>query len=201
MTPRQKFLKAIYPVYTLYKRLVGKGTTILFNKNRINPPQSFYDLSVQLNNGAKFNFEQLRGKKVLLVNTASNCGYTAQYEGLEKLYQQNADMLVVIGFPANDFKGQEKGTDEEIARFCKINFRITFPLAAKGSVVKGINQHSVFQWLTDRTKNGWNLKQPSWNFSKYLVNEKGSLVNFFGPAISPLGEDIKKAVARKISST
>ena len=131
MTVRQKFLKAIYPVYTGYKRLFGKGSTVFFNKNRINPPQSFYDLSVALNNGTNFNFEQLKGKKVLLVNTASDCGYTAQYEDLEKLYNQNKDKLMIIGFPANDFKEQEKGSDEEIAEFCKINFGITFPLATK----------------------------------------------------------------------
>jgi glutathione peroxidase len=196
MTVRQKFLKAIYPVYTGARRLFGKGATILFNKNRINPPQSFYDLSVQLNNGTNFNFEQLKGKKVLLVNTASDCGYTAQYGDLEKLFEQNKDKLMVIGFPANDFKEQEKGSDKEIAEFCKINFGVTFPLAMKGSVKKGNDQQKVFQWLTDRTKNGWNLKQPSWNFSKYLVNEKGSLTNYFDPAISPLSGEIKKAVTQ-----
>ena len=196
MTARQKFLKAIYPVYTAAKRLFGKRTTILFNKNRINPPQSFYDLSVQLNNGTNFNFEELKGKKVLLVNTASDCGYTAQYEDLEKLYKKEKDKLMVIGFPANDFKEQEKGSDEEIAEFCKINFGVNFPLATKGSVIKGNNQQKVFQWLTDRTKNGWNLKQPSWNFSKYLVNEKGTLMNYFDPAISPLSDEVKKAIAQ-----
>ena len=194
MTARQKFLKAIYPVLTGYKRIFGKGTKILFNKSRINPQQSFYDLSVQLNNGTTFNFEALKGKKVLLVNTASDCGYTAQYDDLEKLYKQDKDKLMIIGFPANDFKEQEKGSDEEIAQFCKINFGITFPLAKKGSVIKGNDQQKVFQWLTNRAKNGWNNKQPSWNFSKYLINEKGFLMNYFDPAISPLSSEIKKAI-------
>ncbi len=196
MTVRQKFLKALYPIFTGYKRLFGKGTKILFNKNGISPPQSFYDLSVKLNNGKEFNFDQLKGKKVLLVNTASDCGYTAQYEGLEKLYEQGKDKLVIIAFPANDFKEQEKENDQEIAQFCKINFGITFPLATKGSVIKGNNQQKVFQWLTDRTKNGWNNKQPSWNFSKYLINEEGSLMNYFDPAISPSSDEVKKAIAQ-----
>ena len=97
---------------------------------------------------------------------------------------------MVIGFPANDFKEQEKGNDEDIAQFCKMNFGVTFPLVRKSTVIKGRDQQEVFQWLTDKTKNGWNSKQPSWNFSKYLVNEMGTLTNYFDPAIPPLSEAI-----------
>ena len=194
MTVRQKFLKAVYPVLTGYKRLFGTNTKILANKNKLQPKESFYQLSVQLNDGTEFNFEKLKGKKALLVNTASDCGYTAQYDGLEKLYEEHEDKLMIIGFPANDFKDQEKGSDAEIAEFCKINYGIRFPLATKGSVIKGNNQQRVFQWLTDKTKNGWNDKQPSWNFSKYLINEQGMLMNYFDPAISPLSDEIKKTI-------
>ena len=194
MTVRQKFLKAVYPVFTGYKRLFGKGTKILANKKNIQPQQSFYDLSVQLNDKTEFNFSQLRGKKVLIVNTASDCGYTGQYEDLEKLYLQEKSKLMIIGFPANDFKEQEKGSDEEIARFCKLNYGISFPLATKESVIKGNKQQKVFQWLTDRAKNGWNDKQPSWNFSKYLINERGILMNYFDPAVSPLSGEVKTAI-------
>ena len=133
MTVRQKFLKVVYPAFTGYKRLFGKGTKILANKKNIQPQQSFYDLSVQLNDKTELNFKQLKGKKVLIVNTASDCGYTAQYEDLEKLYEQRKSELVIIGFPANDFKEQEKGSDEEIAQFCKLNYGVDFPLAKKGT--------------------------------------------------------------------
>ena len=98
--------------------------------------------------------------------------------------------MVVIGFPANDFKEQEKGTDAAIAEFCKKNYGITFPLAQKSVVIKSAEQNPVFQWLTDSTKNGWNSKPPGWNFSKYLVNEKGVLTNYFGSSVSPLGNDV-----------
>jgi len=194
MTARQKVLKAIYPVFTGYNRLFGIRTKILSNRSNSQPPESFYSLSVKLNDGSVMSFNELRGQKVLLVNTASNCGYTAQYHDLEKLYQRDKDKLMVIGFPANDFRSQENGSDEAIAQFCKSNFGVTFPLAVKASVIKGVNQQLVFQWLTDKAKNGWNSKQPSWNFSKYLVNERGVLINYFDPAISPLSSDVKKAI-------
>jgi len=196
MTLRQTALKFIYPLWMLFNRLLKKKSTVLKNERNVQPPQSFYNLSVYLNNGKEFRFESLRGKKVLLVNTASDCGYTTQYEALQKLHENFHDKLMVIGFPANDFKKQEKGNDEEIAQFCKINFGVTFPLAKKSSVKKGKGQQEVFQWLTDKSRNGWNNKQPSWNFSKYLVNEQGILTNYFDPAISPGSE----AVIREISS-
>ena len=194
MTGRQKILKAVYPLFTGYRRLFGKNTKELVNKKNVQPIQSFYDLSVPLNNGEKLNFSSLKGRKVMLVNTASDCGYTAQYDDLEKLYEQNKSGLVIIGFPANDFKEQEKGSDEEIAQFCKVNFGVTFPLAKKGSVIKGKDQQIIFQWLTDRNKNGWNEKSPSWNFSKYLVNEQGVLTHYFDPAISPMSDEVKTVV-------
>ncbi|HXL59000.1 MAG TPA: glutathione peroxidase, partial [Chitinophagaceae bacterium] len=139
-----------------------------------------------------------KGKKVLLVNTASDCGYTGQYEELEKLYQQYKQRLIVIGFPANDFKEQEKGSDEEIAQFCTINYRITFPLMKKSIVIKSPGQNEVFQWLTDKNKNGWNDQQPVWNFSKYLVNEEGILSWYFDPSISPMSNSAINAIRSKL---
>ena len=103
----------------------------------------------------------------------------------------------MIGFPANDFKQQEKRTDEEIARFCKLNFGVTFPLMKKTVVIKTAEQNEVFQWLTDSTKNGWNNKAPSWNFTKYIVNEEGVLTNYFGASVSPAGKDVIKAIGGK----
>ena len=135
----------------------------------------------------------LKGKKVLLVNTASECGYTGQYEQLQKLYSRYNNQLVVIGFPANDFKEQEKGTNEEIASFCKKNYGVTFPLAEKSIVVKTAGQNNIFQWLTDPAKNGWNSQAPTWNFCKYLVNENGVLIDFFASGVEPTGEEITNA--------
>ena len=193
MTVRQTVLKAVYPLLMSLNRLLGKRSKVLVNKKNIQPFQSFYSLSVQLNNGSFLSFDSLRGRKLLLVNTASDCGYTNQYRDLQKLYEKY-DKLTVIAFPANDFQQQEKGSDEEIGNFCKINFGVTFPVALKSSAVKGNGQQKVFQWLTDKTKNGWNNKPPSWNFSKYLINEEGILTNYFDPAISPLSEEVLKAI-------
>jgi len=194
MTVRQTVLKAVYPLWMSLNRLLGKRSKVLVNKMNIQPFQSFYSLSVQLNNGSLLSFDSLRGRKLLLVNTASDCGYTNQYSDLQKLYEKYDDKLTVIAFPANDFQQQEKGSDEEIGNFCKINFGVTFPVALKSSAVKGNGQQKVFQWLTDKTKNGWNNKPPSWNFSKYLINEEGVLTNYFDPAISPLSEEVLKAI-------
>ena len=195
MTLRQKVLKAIYPAWMWYAKLRGKNVTGLSNKQK--PPVSFYSLKGILNNGDTLDFGSLKGKKVMLVNTASDCGYTDQYEALQKISEEYKDKLVVIGFPANDFKQQEKGTDEEIAQFCKVNFGVSFPLMKKSVVKKEAGQNEVFKWLTDSAKNGWNNKPPSWNFAKYIVNEEGVLTNYFGSSVSPAGKDIKKVIGGK----
>lgn len=196
MTIRQRVLKAIYPAFTWWGRISGKNSKVFTNESAAAPPQSLYDMSVALNNGDSLPLSTYKGKKILMVNTASDCGYTDQYEELQKLYEGNKDKLIVIGFPANDFKEQEKGTDEEIAQFCKLNYGVTFPLAKKSTVIPGPDQNPVFQWLTDKNKNGWTSKRPSWNFSKYLINEEGVLVNYFDPTISPTGRDVMAAVKK-----
>lgn len=191
MTFRQKLLKAIYPLVMWGSK---KSITAQNADGAAIPPVSFYSLNTKMNNGKELNFETLKGKKVLLVNTASDCGFTAQYEDLQKLYEQYNSKLVIIGFPANDFKEQEKGDDEAIASFCKINYGVSFPLASKSSVIKSADQNPVYQWLTDKSKNGWNEKAPSWNFSKYLVDENGVLLDYFEPGVSPLSDEIVNAV-------
>jgi len=193
MTTRQRLLKLVYPLFMWYTGKKKGGTKELSNEKAL-PLVPFYSLSDTANNGAAFDFAQLKGKKVMLVNTASDCGFTGQYDDLQKLSEQYKDKLVVLGFPANDFKEQEKGTDEEIASFCKLNFGVTFPLMKKSSVVKGDGQNKVFAWLSDAAQNGWNSKQPSWNFCKYIVNEEGRLVHFFGPSIEPLGQEVRSAL-------
>ena len=192
MTYRQKVLKAIYPVWMWWGKLTGKNTKELAGTKQ--PPVSFYSLKGILNNGDTLDFANLRGKKVMLVNTASDCGYTNQYTDLQKLSEQYKDKLLVIGFPANDFKEQEKGTDTEIAKFCKANYGITFPLMQKSTVIKSLKQNPVYQWLTDSAKNGWNNKPPAWNFTKYIINEEGVLTNYFGSSISPMSSDVQKAI-------
>ncbi len=192
MTYRQKILKAIYPAWMFWTKLTGKRVTALSGNNK--PPLSFYSLKGTLNNGDTLDFSTLKGKKILLVNTASDCGYTNQYADLQKLADQYKEKLVVIGFPANEFKEQEKGTDAEIAQFCQSNYGITFTLMKKSGVKKSMEQNSVYQWLTDAAKNGWNNKPPSWNFSKYIVNEEGALTHFFGPSVSPVSPTISKAI-------
>lgn len=186
MTIRQKLLKAVYPVFM---RLQGKSGKVLENEHKA-PVIPFHSLKTLTGSGATYDFSQLKGKKVLIVNTASNCGYTGQYDELQQLYKRFENKLVILGFPANDFKEQEKGNDEEIAQFCKVNFGVTFPLMKKSSVVKSNQQNEVYQWLTDAAKNGWNNQSPSWNFSKYLVNENGILTHYFDPAVSPLSEQV-----------
>ncbi len=194
MTIRQRILKTIYPAYTWLGRKLNLNNKTFINDSPVTPPVSLYDLSVVLNNGVTLPLSEFRGKKLLLVNTASDCGYTDQYNELQELYEQNRDRLTVIGFPANDFKQQEQKSDEEIAAFCRLNYGVSFPLAKKSSVIPGPDQHPVFHWLTDKTRNGWTNKKPSWNFSKYLVNEEGILIGYFGPSISPLGSTMLKEV-------
>ena len=193
MTPRQKILKAFYPALMWITKITGTNTANLKNES-IQPPVSFYSLQTTLSDGSTFNFAGLKGKKVLLVNTASDCGYTDQYADLEKLYQQYKGQLEILAFPANDFKEQEKGSDDAIATFCKKNYGITFPIMAKSSVIKSNRQNNIFIWLTNTAGNGWNDKAPSWNFSKYLVNDKGQLTNYFDPGVSPLSSKVINAI-------
>jgi glutathione peroxidase len=196
MTGRQRVLKIVYPLWIAFTKLLGKNTKILANGKNARPAQSIYEHSVPLNNGNALPLQTYKGKKILLVNTASNCGYTNQYDDLQKLYQQFSDQLEIIAFPANDFREQEKGNDNDIAQFCKVNFGVTFPLASKSVVIKSANQNNVFNWLTHKAQNGWNEKAPTWNFSKYLINEQGTLTHYFDPSISPLSDEVIKAVKK-----
>ena len=190
MTIRQKILKTIYPMLTGLTRLAGANSKSHKPPFAMEPPVSVYSLRILLNNGEEMSMDSLRGKKVLLVNTASDCGYTAQYEDLQALQKQYDKDLVIIGFPANDFKQQEKGSDAQIAEFCKINFGVTFPLAAKSSVLKGDSQHPIFRWLSDKDLNGWNSQAPIWNFSKYLIDDQGRLAGVFEPSVAPGAKEI-----------
>jgi len=189
MTLKQRLLKLAYPLFMLYSR-VSQYEPVLSNEKNAAPVQSIYDLNITLNNGETISLRQFAGKKILLVNTASDCGYTDQYNELQQLYSRFQNRVEVIGFPANDFRQQEKGTDEQIAEFCRVNYGVTFPLAKKSVVIKSPDQNPVFRWLSDKNLNGWNDKEPSWNFSKYLVDEQGMLTHYFDPAVSPMSKDV-----------
>lgn len=199
MTLKQKILKLIYPLIILGSKLKNTGNKILANKNNATPLTSVYDVSFKLNNGNTTNLSLYKNKKILIVNTASDCGYTKQYEDLEKLYQQYKEKLMIIVFPSNDFGKQEKGNDNEIAQFCKNNYNVTFLLAKKSTVIKNEYQNKIFNWLSDEKKNGWLNEAPSWNFCKYLISEQGALTHYFESAISPLSKEINTAIHNKKS--
>lgn len=151
---------------------------------------SFHALTATDIEGRPFKFEQLRGHKVIVVNTASECGYTPQYAQLQELYATYKDKgLVVIGFPSNEFGGQEPGTEAEIAAFCSSHYGVTFPMMAKVQV-KGDRQHAVYNWLTSKEQNGVLDSEVKWNFHKYLVDADGRLEMSLGSAIDPLDAEV-----------
>ena len=166
-----------------------KAKNIILNTNNIAPKTSFYELEAISIDGKKISFDQYKNKKILIVNVASKCGYTYQYEGLQKLQDIYQDKVIVLGFPANDFFNQESGSNEDIEEFCETNYGITFPMFEK-TTTKGKKQSPIYQWLTNKDFNGWNAQRPTWNFCKYLVNEEGELVGFFDSKVKPLSEEI-----------
>lgn len=156
--------------------------------------QSLYDFKVKSLVGNKtIDLSQYKGKKVVILNVASKCGYTKQYADWEKFNKDHGDKVVVLGFPANNFGGQEPGTSEEIATFCSATYGVTFPMFEKVSVL-GDDQAPIYKWLTTKDLNGWNDKVPTWNFCKYVVNEKGELTNFFASKILPTDPEFLKSV-------
>ncbi len=168
MTARQSVLKVFYSALMKAGKIFGLRTGIKKNKENVEPHKSFYDLKTSAIDGGEINFKDFRNKNVLIVNTASGCGYTNQLSDLEKLYELYKNDLIVVGFPSNDFKEQEKLSDKEIASFCMVNFGVSFLLTKKSVVKKKEAQNEVFAWLSNSDKNGWNEKDPEWNFSKYL---------------------------------
>ncbi|MFZ9694481.1 MAG: glutathione peroxidase [Chitinophagaceae bacterium] len=150
---------------------------------------SIYDFSVEGLEGKEINFAKFKGKKILIVNTASKCGLTPQYEGLEELYKTYGSKLVIVGFPANNFMGQEPGSNEEISSFCKRNYGVTFPMAKKISV-KGSDIHPLYKFLKEQAKSKKMDDPVSWNFGKFLLDEKGELIATFSPRTKPMSEEI-----------
>jgi glutathione peroxidase len=179
----RKVINASYPLRMQISKVTGGGIHIYKNEKNIAAKESFYSLKASLNTGEEIYFNRYKNRKVLIVNVASECGFTPQYTELEKLHAKD-EALVILGFPANNFGQQEPGTDAEINNFCKINYGVTFPVFQK-NYVKVISKQPVYQWLTDKNKNGWNDIEPQWNFYKYLVDEKGNLAAIFSSSVSP----------------
>lgn len=159
---------------------------ILENKN-------IYDFTLNDIDGKPVKLSKYKGKKLLLVNVASKCGYTPQYAALQELYETYQDEITILAFPANNFGGQEPGTSEDIKSFCSENYGISFPIFEKISV-KGVDKHPLYRWLSDKKLNGWNNEEPSWNFCKYFINEEGDLVKFFPSKVKPMDNEIIKLI-------
>jgi len=154
---------------------------------------SFYDLTINSIDGKEMHMSDFKGRYVLCVNVASKCGYTPQYEDLEKLYEQYQGKLVIVGFPCNQFLGQEPGTSEEIVSFCQKNYGVTFPLTEKIDV-KGKNQHGVYQWLTQQSLNGVADGTVKWNFHKFLISPEGEWLAEFPSGVKPLDTELTSLI-------
>lgn len=182
---KNSFMKSYKYLFILMFSFFG-----LFN-SKAQTPKSIHSYKVESLDGKTIDFSKFKGKKILIVNTASECGFTPQYEDLEKLYEMYKNKLVVVGFPANNFGGQEPGSNQEIATFCKKNYGVTFPMAAKVSV-KGNDTAPIFKFLTDKKLNGVKNTTILWNFTKFLLNEKGELIDTFISTTKPTSDSITK---------
>ncbi|HNR20486.1 MAG TPA: glutathione peroxidase [Bacteroidia bacterium] len=162
---------------------------VLTNTENVKPLKSVYEIEYEQKSGVKTTLSQYKGKKILIVNTASECGYTPQYAQLQEMHMQMNDKLQILAFPSNDFGAQEPGSDDEIANFCKANYGVTFPVLKKITII-GENKDPLYEWLSKKKLNGWNEQLPQWNFCKYLIDEEGNLAAFFSQHIEPESEDI-----------
>ncbi|HLV51562.1 MAG TPA: glutathione peroxidase [Flavobacterium sp.] len=170
-------------IYTVDETTKNKITDMENNK-------TIYDFKVETITGETFDLSSLKGKKVLIVNTASKCGLTPQFEQLEALYQKYKDQnFVIIGFPTNDFMSQDPGSNEEIAEFCKLNYGVTFPMMAK-IIVKGTEKHPLYQFLTEKSQNQIDDFDIEWNFQKFLINENGTIDKVISPRVLPDAKEI-----------
>ncbi len=177
--------------YLLLKSFSPKGVVSKPTDASTVATKSFYDLKIRSIDGKEIDFSVYKGKKLLIVNTASECGYTPQYDELQALHEKHGNKLTILGFPANNFGGQEPGTNDEIGAFCRKNFGVTFQLFEKSEVI-GKDQNTLYHWLTHKEENGWNTEAPNWNFCKYLINEKGELVKYYSSAVNPMSDELIK---------
>jgi glutathione peroxidase len=169
---------------------------LTFSLTGFNQTSGFYDFKVKTLEGGDFDFSSLRGKKVMIVNTASKCGYTPQYKDLEEMYEKYQGDLVIIGFPANNFANQEPGSASDIQKFCTEKYGVTFPMMEKISV-KGDDMHPLYMWLTSKDKNGVIDSEVKWNFQKYLIDENGKLVDVIYSKEKPSSEKVTAWISSK----
>jgi glutathione peroxidase len=174
-------------------QIAARPSAVQPRKDTLPNAISFYSFTVLSLDGQPISMERFRGKKIVVLNVASKCGYTPQYADWEKFYREHQERVVVLGFPCNDFMGQEPGSAQEIAEFCQKNYGVTFPMFEKIHV-KGDAKAPIYRWLTDPQQNGWNSQEPTWNFCKYLLNEKGELTHFFGPKVKPTSAEFLGAL-------
>lgn len=186
-----KTMKILFAFATLLSACGTANHTPTTMETAIQQSPSIHQFKVPSIEGGTIDFASFKGKKVLVVNTASECGYTRQYEGLEKLYEANKDKLVIVGFPANNFGGQEPGNNEQIQEFCKVRYGVKFPLASKVDVV-GEKTHPLFAWLTHKDQNGVLDATIKWNFNKFLLDENGKLLEYFPSKTEPEATEITK---------
>ena len=192
-------IKFLIPTHYLLITFIGFTIVLLLsgftykkiskNDSEVAALANFYDLKATSIDGEEISFNDFKGKKVLIVNVASKCGYTYQYAEIQKLQDLYGEKVVVLGFPSNDFLFQEPGSNEKIAEFCESVYGVTFQMFEK-IATKGKNQSPVYEWLSKPELNGWNNQSPSWNFCKYLINEEGNLVGFFDARVKPLSDEI-----------
>ena len=179
-------------VFGIWKVLLALKPVVKTNAPVSDTASSILNLCIaKLNSKDQLCLNDFKGKKMLLVNVASECGYTKQYTDLEKLYTTYKDKLIIIGFPCNQFGGQEPGSEEEIATFCSSKYAVTFPLTTK-IAVKDSNQHTIYKWLTSKSLNGVADYKVTWNFNKFLLDENGQLIGYFNSKINPLDSAITK---------
>ncbi|WP_439504562.1 glutathione peroxidase [Sediminibacterium sp.] len=175
------------------KYILSIATLIMLSAFSFTGVNSIHSFKVKSIEGKTIDFSSFKGKKILVVNTASKCGYTPQYDALQKVYNQYKDKLVIVGFPANNFGGQEPGSDSEIQDFCKANYGVSFPMASKVSV-KGGDIAPIYKWLTSKAENGVLDAEVGWNFGKFLLDENGKLLQYFPSKVKPDSEEILKFV-------
>lgn len=189
----------IFGIFCVFSVLNVKSQTnkTLTLKKDDKMKENIYQFKVEDIEGNDFDFSVLRGKKIMIVNTASKCGLTPQYKDLQSLYEKySKDNFVIIGFPANNFGSQEPGTNNEIATFCERNYGVSFPIMGKISV-KGDDMHPIYKFLTQKAKNGLVDSEVEWNFQKYLINEKGELDNVISPRVLPTDDSIINWIENK----
>lgn len=173
-------------VYALFRRL---GRKKFSSNSSLEPLVPLYHIPLVTIKGEVITLEKYRGKRILIVNVASECGYTPQYAQLQELHDNSGNDIAVLGFPCNQFGSQEPGNEEQIIAFCSRAYGVTFPMFSK-VLVSGPEQHPLFRWLSDPSMNGWNNVAPDWNFCKYVIDEKGKLLHYLSPSIKPFDERI-----------